>query len=445
MSSRPLAAMLVAAGWLVAADFSLLDAVKRRDPKAVESLLHRHADVNAAQPDGATPLAWAVHNGDRAMAEMLLAAGAKVDAANEYGETPLTLACLNGDAVLVSQLLKAGADAKAARWNGETALMIASGVGSADVVRSLIAHGAGVNTTESRKGQSAIHWAAAEGHSDVVRLLIEHGASVNAASKGGFTALAFAAIKNDPASVRALLAAGADENYALPDGTKVLMAAASHHSTAAALELLDDGADPNIADRTGNTVLHTAAQAGDVALIRKLIAKWVPVDPKTAEVASGRGTGGFRFVTGAQTPLFLAARAGQIEAMRALIEARADTQAKAQDGSSFLMAAVGSGKVEVVRFAYEYDPGVKIVTSNGATLMHASVTGTSNGATQEAQERVCEVIRFLAEKGAPLDEKNANGRTPIDLADILPIDKAVDLLTKLILKSGATPKSPSKR
>ena len=77
--------------------------------------------------------------------------------------------------------------------------------------------------------------------------------------------------------------------------------------------------------------------------------------------------------------------------------------------------------------------------------MHASVTGTANGATQEVQERVCQVIRFLAEKGAPVDERNAAGRTPIDLADGLPIDKAVDLFTGLILKSEAKPKSPSKR
>jgi len=78
-------------------------------------------------------------------------------------------------------------------------------------------------------------------------------------------------------------------------------------------------------------------------------------------------------------------------------------------------------------------------------MMHASVTGTAQGATQEAQDRVCEVIQFLADKGAALDELNAKGRTAIDLADGLPIDKAVDLLTELIVKSGAKPKSPSKR
>ena len=347
----------------------------------------------------------------------------------------------------MARLLKAGANAKAARWNGETALMIAAGVGSEDIVRQLIASDADVNAAESRKGQTALHWAASEGHSVIVRLLIEKGANINAASKSGFTALVFAATKNDAKSVSALLAAGADPNYTLADGTKALLAAASHRSSAASMALLDGGADPNLSDRAGNTILHTAAQAGDVDLIRKLIAKKVPIDPRTPDAATGGGRGGgaFRLVTGGQTPLLVAARTGQIEAMRALIEAGADTHAKAQDGSSFLMAAVGSAKVNAVKFAYQYDPDVTIVTKNGTTLMHASVTGTANGATQEAQDRVCEVIRFLAEKGAPLDEKNGAGRTPIDLADGLPIDKAVDLFTELILKSGAKPKSPSKR
>ena len=74
--------------------------------------------------------------------------------------------------------------------------------------------------------------------------------------------------------------------------------------------------------------------------------------------------------------------------------------------------------------------------------MHAAVTGVGFGADQK---EICKVIRFLADKGAPLDEKNATGRTPIDIADILPIDQAVELLTELIVKSGATPKTLTKR
>src|SRR5258705_1696945 len=157
--------ILVAGACLASSETSVLEAVKNRDTKALTSLIRQPADVNAAQPDGATALAWAAHLGSAEIAQLLLAAGANVNKADEYGETPLTLACANGDAALVEKLLKAGADAKAARWDGETALMIASGAGSVEAVNQLIAHGADVNAVESRKGQTALMWAAAEGHS----------------------------------------------------------------------------------------------------------------------------------------------------------------------------------------------------------------------------------------------------------------------------------------
>src|SRR5205823_3261896 len=134
-------------------DLRVLDAVKRRDDKALSALIRNKADVNAAQPDGATALAWAVHLGERRMAEALLDAGARADTADEYGETPVTLAAANGDAELVERLVAAGGDARAARWNGETAVMIAAGAGSLEAVRHLVLHGADVNVAEPRGGQ----------------------------------------------------------------------------------------------------------------------------------------------------------------------------------------------------------------------------------------------------------------------------------------------------
>src|SRR6195256_1991802 len=96
-----------------ARDVRLLDAVKRRDAKTFAALLKAKADVNAAQPDGATALAWAVHLGERRMAEALLDAGARANTADEYGETPVTLAAANGDAELIERLIVAGGDARA--------------------------------------------------------------------------------------------------------------------------------------------------------------------------------------------------------------------------------------------------------------------------------------------------------------------------------------------
>jgi uncharacterized protein len=431
------------------ADHRLLDAVKRRDHKTVRSLVQAHVDVNAAQPDGATPLAWAVDLDDPDMTDALLAAGADVNAANEYGESPLTLACANGDGTLIARLLKAGAAAGAARSSGETALMIAAGAGSVDGVEQLAAAGAPVNALEPQRGQTALMWAAAEGHADVVQALIGLGADVKAVSKSGYTPLLFAAAKNDAAAVRDLLAAGADANDALPAGATALTVAMSQKSTRAAAALIEGGAAPNVTDRSGSAPLHTAAELGDVDLVKALLAKGAVADVRTARTpasAGGRGGGGGggggRTVPGERTPLQIAAKTNHEDVMRALVAAGADPSLKAQDGTTLLMAAAGSGHVGVVKYAYELDPHVDAINDAGATVIHASVTGTGGLATQA---QICQVIQFLADHGAKLDETDAAGRTPIQIADILPIDKAVNLLTELIVKSGATPKVRSKR
>ena len=426
-------------------DLRLVEAVKRRDQKAFTVLLRSKVDVNAAQPDGSTALAWAVHLGQRDMAEALLHAGANVNTSDEYGETPLTLASANGDSVLVQRLLAAGAKADATRWNGETALMIASGAGSLDSVKALVLHGADVNARDPRRRQTALMWAAAEGHSDVVSGLVEIGANVKAASASGFTPLVFSVTKNDVRAIKTLLAAGADPNYTLPSGSKPLIVAMSYGHTAAALALLEGGADNNARDRSGNTPLHVAAQQGDLSVVKALLARGADPNvrtPKSAAPAGARGGGGFGRGGGAgeQTPLMLAARSDHEEVMRALAAAGADPSLKAQDGSNLLMAAAGGARIKTFTYAYELDPHVDVVTNTKTTIMHIAV-----GLAGRTQPEVCEVIQFLADHGAALDEMNGAGRTPIALADGLPVDKAVDLLTKLITERGGKPKIPSKR
>ena len=426
-------------------DVRLLEAVKRRDQKAFTALLKARADVNGAQPDGSTALAWAVHLGQRPMAEALLDSGANANTADEYGETPVTLAAANGDAELVKRLLAAGGDVRAARWNGETALMIAAGAGSLDAVRLLARAGADVNVAEPRGGQTALMWAAAEGHSDVVAGLVAMGASVNAASRAGFTPIVFAVIKNDDASIKTLLAAGANPNVVVQSGAKPMIVAMQYRHTAAALGLLDGGADFSVRDRAGNTMLHLAAQTGDLKVVRALLAKRADPNARTPKStapmgARGGGGGGRGAVAGEQTPLMLAARGDHEDVMRALVSSGADPTLRAQDGSNVLIAAASGARMKTFGYAYEIDPHVDVVTTTGNTIMHVAV-----GLNGRTQPEVCEVIQFLADHGAKLDEMNGAGRTPIAVADNLPVDMAVDLLTKLITARGEKPKIPSKR
>src|SRR5262245_263029 len=89
------------------ADARLADAVMRSDRDSVRTLLQQKADVNAAQPDGATALHWAARQNDLETAQLLIRAGAKPDAATRYGVTPLYFAAQNGNAAMIDLLLRA--------------------------------------------------------------------------------------------------------------------------------------------------------------------------------------------------------------------------------------------------------------------------------------------------------------------------------------------------
>src|SRR5712692_9629703 len=82
---------------------SLVDAVKKGDAQVVRALVKAHADVNGSEPDGTTPLHWAVNNDDLETVELLIRAGANVAAANRYGVTPLAIACANGTPAVIER------------------------------------------------------------------------------------------------------------------------------------------------------------------------------------------------------------------------------------------------------------------------------------------------------------------------------------------------------
>jgi ankyrin repeat protein len=167
-------------------DSSVADAAMTGDRATVDLLLHKKADVNAAQTDGATALEWAAYRDDLEIAGLLIASGANPKIPNREGATALQLASLHGSAAMIEKLLNAGALVNERGLNGETPLMFAARNGNLDALLLLLKRGADVNAKEALRGTTALMWA--------VKLLIEHGAAVNVASsadsKGGTACLA---------------------------------------------------------------------------------------------------------------------------------------------------------------------------------------------------------------------------------------------------------------
>lgn len=435
-----------------APDHRLIDAARRQDRALVRTLLKtRTADVNMRQADGATALLWAAQWDDTATADLLIAAGADVKAVNDFGISPLYMAATNGSAAMIARLLKAGADANAAVPTGETALMSAALTGRPDAVTALLNAGADVNAHESAKGQTALMWAISAGHREVTRLLIGAGADVKAKSSAGFTPLTFAARLDDAETIGLLLDKGADLNAEATDGTTALQVAALRGHVDLVKHLLDKGANPNAA-KAGYTVLHwvvgnwdnatsiSFGREGDelklmggIPQTRKLelmqallehgadvnvvVTKSPPLGRLGPTATAGTIIGGGP-LTGA-TPFFLAALAGDVDAMRFLVANGADPLRPAKDGTTPVMAAAGttgfydlegnvpeSSHLAAVRLAVELGGDVNAVNALGNTPLHLATHGGFDS-----------VVKYLAAQGAAINVRNKVGETPLRIAD----------------------------
>lgn len=451
------AALLLVCAWSVHAG-PLLDAVKAGNRDAVRALLKNRAEINAAEPDGTTPLHWAVRADDLEMSQWLLQAGAKANVANRYGITPLSLAATNANPAMVEALLKAGADPKAAQPGGQTILMTAARTGNPDVVQALLRGGADVNAKESTYGETALMWAVSENHAGVVEILIEHGADFNARSNpivfprdrfglegvttilphGNWTVLMYAARQGATEAARVLDAAGAKLDLTDPDGTTAIVLAIinGHYDTAALLA--DKGADPNIADTAGMAALYAAVDMNTLGEVygrpaRKSTSKLTPLDLMTVLLAHGANPNApLKSVTLARahtpgegtlgegtTPLMRAARNGDAPAMQLLLDRGADPTMVQKNHTTALMLAAGLGRGLGV-FAKEYSTEAEMLEAVKVLLERHVDVNAANDQGQTALHFAAmasdDVVRVLAANGAKLDAKDRQGRTPVDAA-----------------------------
>jgi ankyrin repeat protein len=427
--------LAAASGVSAAADQRLVDASAARDAVGVRARLAEGVDVNAAQPDGATALHWAVYWDDLEIAALLLRAGARVDAVNELGVSALALACENGSGRMVQALLAAGASARAARPSGETVLMSCARTGDVAAVRALLAAGADPRAREKAGNQTALMWAAAAEDAPIVQALVEGGAEVNARSSGGFTPLLFAARAGALAATRLLVAAGANVNVTTPEGQSPLyVAAASLVATtgsdyrlvvapsdheALALFLVDHGASVAEADALGMTPLHAAVEFHKPALVPALLRHGADPNARIGKAGLPFRPGDYvaRSRYAGATPFWLAANAGDVAMLRVLAAAGADPRLPNQGGVTPLMVAAGQGQTDsrmppyedllgVVKYlVIEIGADINATDSAGQTAMHGAASASADA-----------VIEFLAAQGAAADVKDRRGRTPVDVA-----------------------------
>jgi uncharacterized protein len=373
----------------------LLQASRTGDAAMIGMLIKAGADIAAAHPDGETPLMAASRTGHIDAVKMLVEAGANANIADAYQqETPLMWAAAEGHVAVVNELLKAGADPnRTAHINGIeerkhgdhptggfTALHFATRNGHADVVAALIKGGADPKLANG-DGLTPSMVAIANDRFDLAAKLLELGADPNDGS------LYFAVDMHD-----------ATTDMRAHDGSRLR---ANFENRLTSLDLikllLDKGADPNkpFQGQVHNTTLccdpevnsspfYRAALASDVEALKLMLAHgakadWSPSEfkkPGAPAGPAGAGGGGrgvnanvgktaaYMTMSGGRGAAFAAGpgfdRIGAppfrepgnrdpVEALKVLLQAGADANGKAADGSTLLHQAVTVRRTDAIR------------------------------------------------------------------------------------------------
>ena len=127
----------------------LADKIQAGDRRAALEMIAKGADVNQTQPDGTTPLHWAVYRVDRELVQALLQEGRARQRGQPLRRQPAGARRSGWPTWSWSaMLLEAGADANVANEDGQTALMLAARTGNVAVAKLLVQHGADVNRRE---------------------------------------------------------------------------------------------------------------------------------------------------------------------------------------------------------------------------------------------------------------------------------------------------------
>ncbi len=398
------------------------DAAMNGDRAAVARLIRQKADVNAPQVDGATALHWAVYRDDLELVGTLVGAKADVKAANRVGMTPLAMAALYGNPAMIDRLLKAGADAKELTGNGETMLMLAARNGNPQAVKLLAEAGADVNARERLRGTTALMWAVSQRHPEAAKVLIAAGAEVGARSAGAGVPRNYMANRVNLRAVtqsqeRRKRATAAGRTYeeqlafeqregrdlggqrglgqALgPDGLPLAQAARGQGAPPPA------GAGPGAAGAAGRGRAAGPGAAGAPAAGRGQGAAPADADDDNEVVFAGLvGSGG-----GGLTPLVFAAREGDVESARALLDAGANINQASEYGWTPLLTAVNNRNYRLAKFLLDRGADPNLANKGGWSPLYLA---TDNRNIEGGDYPVpkpdldhLEIITALLDKGA---------------------------------------------
>ena len=327
-----------------APDSPMADAAMEGNLDVVRKLVAGGTDVNAPQGDGMTALHWAAERGDTEMIDLLVVAGARLDAVTRNGRyTPLHLAGSQGNASVIRLLLEAGADPEARSSTDVTPLHFTAGSGSVDAVRALLEHGASADARETAMRETPLMFAAFKDRGEVVQALLQAGADASLAT----TVVDVVARNEEDARLREVRNARKmlEWNRDLPDrgyrgsdkrdekqGSEAHVDKGLSADQERDTEEADEGEPQQrlsfawmVGKKGGMTALHFAAREGNEQAARRLLEGGAPIDLRSAD---------------GSTPLLIATINGHFDLAMQLVAVGADPTIPSDAGATPLYGVI---------------------------------------------------------------------------------------------------------
>jgi ankyrin repeat protein len=278
------------------------------------------------------------------------------------------------------------------------------------------------------EGTAALLWAADRNDLELADLLLQAGVNPKGSNEYGASALYAAAANADPAMTAKLLAAGADVNAHLVSGETPLMAAAQRGNLAVVRVLLAAGANVNAQESNG----------GQNALMWAVSQHHADVTDELVRHGADIGAHSKRGFTA----LMFAARQGNVESARILLEAEANpNDVMPKTGVTALLLAGAWGQVDVVKLLLDKGADPNVVDASGFTALHhavwdrAFVAGKSHASSHRAEwdREALTMIKALLAHGADPNVRLVQKKSPtvtvsgISLAGATPLALAAEI------------------
>jgi len=310
-----------------------------------------------------------------------------------------------------------------------SALHYAARYSHLETVKKLVATKQAVVDVEGSDGMTPLHYASRYGKNitersvsgrtetdhdegvQVIEALVQAGADLNKQDVWSLSPLHHASMRGNIRVVEFLTKqSGVQVDIQDKQESTPLHLAATYGNSEVARILLEAGADCKMLDYQHQNALHRAAKEGKIKVVEIIMNHLDGADIKDVMKQMDDEK---------STPLILAVQAGNFEAVRIFMEKGGSAKYvdQANDkGECPLHSATRSGDKKTVEILHKYGARINRNNLNNETPLHLAAENAKELEDDLEDDESTEIVRFLVDNGARINQQNRAGISPIMIA-----------------------------